>query len=312
MQTHPSAWDPAQLPDASGRTFVVTGGNAGIGYFISEQLATAGATVVLASRSEAKADLAMQAIRMRVPAADVRYHPLDISDLAAARRSGEALTTLDRIDGIVLNAAALGQKRRRVTVDGHELLYGTNYYGNVQFVAAVLPHLLRIGGTRIVTMGSIAQRIGRLDLDDPERTNARYRSFLAYAASKQAQMLFALELHRRLTAAGQNVTSLMAHPGGAIDGLTPDRPPAFTQTLRDRRSAPIARLFAQGKDRAAWPAVRAVLDPAATGGELWGPGSTTGSRPPRLDKLRGALTDPQLARDLWRQTEETLGIRWAV
>ncbi|HEY0249384.1 MAG TPA: SDR family NAD(P)-dependent oxidoreductase [Gryllotalpicola sp.] len=136
---HEPVWNPHAVPRAEGGTFVVTGGNAGIGYFISEQLASAGATVVLASRSEAKAELAMRAIRVRVPAARLRYHPLDISELAGARRSGEALHGHGRIDGIVLNAAVLRQRRRLQTPDGHELVFGTNYYGNVRFVAAALP-----------------------------------------------------------------------------------------------------------------------------------------------------------------------------
>ncbi len=291
---------------------MVTGGNAGIGYFISEQLASAGATVVLASRDQAKADRAMQAIAARVPGADLRRHPLDLADLAAARRSGELLDDLHRIDGVVLNAAALVQRRRLTTVDGHELVFGTNHYGNAQFVAAALPSLLRGADTRIVTMGSLAQRIGSLDLDDLERSGTTYRGLRAYATSKQAQMLFALELDRRLKAARRTTMSLMAHPGGALDGLTPDQPPAFERAPRERLTASLMRPFVQGKDRAAWPAVRALLDPAASGGELWGPGSPSGSRAPRLDKLRGALTDPRLARDLWQRTADLLGLRWAV
>ncbi|WP_433532822.1 SDR family NAD(P)-dependent oxidoreductase [Micromonospora sp. CA-263727] len=292
--------------------FVVTGGNAGIGYFISEQLASAGATVVLASRSQSKADLAMKAIAARIPKADLRYHSLDISDLSAARQSGAALAEFGRIDGIVLNAAVLSQKQRRETADGHELVFGTNYYGNVQFAAAALPTLLHTEGARLVTMGSVAQRIGRLDLNDLEQRNTTYRSMRTYGTSKQAQMHFGLELNRRLVAAGQNMMSLLAHPGGALDGLTPDRPPAFEQTRRDRRNAVLMRPFVQGKDRAAWPAVRALLDPTAAGGELWAPGSATGRCPPRRDPLRGALTDQQLARDLWQKTQETLDIQWTV
>jgi NAD(P)-dependent dehydrogenase (short-subunit alcohol dehydrogenase family) len=312
MQQETPTWNPGDLPDAGGRVFVVTGGNAGIGYFISEQLASTGATVVLASRSEAKAHLAMQAIRVRVPEADLRYHALDIADLAAARRSGESLAGLGRVDGVVLNAASLSQRQRRETVDGHELVFGTNHYGNVQFVAAALPHLLRTAGSRIVTMGSMAQRLGHIDLDDLEPATATYQSLRTYGTAKQAQMLFALELDRRLRAAGRTASSLLAHPGGAVDGLTPDRPPAILPSPRDRRRAVLLRPFVQGKDRAAWPAVRAVLDPTAEGGQLWGPGSPTGRRPPRLDRLRGALGDPQLAHDLWQRTSQTLGITWDV
>ncbi|HEY0117719.1 MAG TPA: SDR family NAD(P)-dependent oxidoreductase [Cellulomonas sp.] len=302
-----TGWDPGVLPDATGRVFVVTGGNAGIGYFISEQLASAGATVVLASRSEAKAHLAMQAIGARVPGASLRYLPLDLSRLPQVRATADGLGALDRIDGLVLNAASLVQKRRSTTQDGHELVLGTNHYGNAQLVAVALPHLARTPGARVVTMGSVAQRAGRIDVDDLEHTRGSYRGLRTYGTAKLAQMLVALELDRRLRTAGRTTVSLIAHPGGAVDGLTPDRPPAFVHTARQRRGAAAMRLFVQGKDRAAWPAVRAALDPDARGGQLWGPGSATGRRPPRLQRLRGALTDHELAAALWERTERELG-----
>ncbi|GAB3598603.1 SDR family NAD(P)-dependent oxidoreductase [Microbacterium tumbae] len=301
-------WNPAELPDARDRVFVVTGGNAGIGYFISEQLAAAGASVVLASRSEAKAQLAMQAITAKVPGARLGRIALDLASMASVRRAADEIGGLERVDGLVLNAASLMQRRRRETSDGHELVFGTNFSGNVHLLSGVLPHLERTPGARIITMGSVAQRIGRLDLDDLEQTRGAYRGFRAYGTAKLAQMLFALELDRRLRAADRDLISLIAHPGGAVDALTPDRAPAFARTDRQRRSAPLMRPFVQGKDRAAWPAVRAALDPRAEGGQIWGPGSATGTRPPRLDTLRGPVNDVDLAGELWRHTISEQGL----
>ncbi|PJJ55699.1 SDR family NAD(P)-dependent oxidoreductase [Compostimonas suwonensis] len=312
MTEHVTPWNPTTLPDARGKTFVVTGGNAGIGYFISEQLAGAGATIVLASRSEAKARLAMQAITQTVPDARLEYIPLDLSSLESARSAGDQIGALHRVDGLILNAAALTQKQRKETTDAHEFVFGTNHYGNAQLIAAALPHLADTPGARLVTMGSVAQRMGRIHLDDLEQHHETYRGFRTYGTSKLAQMLFARELDRRLRAANSTTISLIAHPGGAIDGLTPDRAPAFEHTARQRRGAIVMRPFVQGKDHAAWPAVRAALDPAAQGGQLWGPGSATGSRPPRLDPMRGAFTDTRLAQDLWERTTKELGLQLAV
>src|SRR5262245_16311685 len=115
-------WD---VPRADGRHVLVTGGNAGIGYFVAEQLAGVGAHVILGSRDAAKADAAIAAIRARVPDADVRHLPLDLADPRAIKSS---VDTLDRLDGVVCNAGVyLDQPERRETEDGHELMFATNH-----------------------------------------------------------------------------------------------------------------------------------------------------------------------------------------
>ncbi len=303
-------WNPEALPNASTRQFVVTGGNAGIGYFAAEQLASTGARVIIAARSVEKAELAMQAIRSRLPQARLAHHELDLSSIESARESGAQLHAHGPIDGLLLNAAALTQPRRHETADGHELVWGTNYLGNAAFVARAFPALAQGPASRIVTMGSVAHRFGKVDPALPTERSARYSGLATYGASKQAQMHFALELHRRLTHSHPAILSLLAHPGVPHAGLTPDRAPAFTQTPSSRRAAQFVRPFVQGKDRAAWPAVRALLDPAAAGGQLWGPGSATGSRPPKLHKIGGALTDTALAAQLWERTSELLNLKW--
>jgi NAD(P)-dependent dehydrogenase (short-subunit alcohol dehydrogenase family) len=297
------------LPDeAARRVFVVTGGHAGIGYFASEQLAAAGAEVVLASRRADRADLAMQAIRRHVPDARISHIALDLSRLSAVRDAGAQIAQLPRVDGLILNAAALTQKKRTLTEDGHELVFGTNYFGNAALVAEVLPSLRH--SARIVTMGSMAHGIGRIHLDDLERAQSAYRGFRTYATSKLAQMLFAVELDRRLRARNSSIISAIAHPGGALDGLTPDRPPAFVSSSRQRRAAALQRAFVQGKDRAAWPAVHAALAPEVRGGQLWGPGNRSGRAAPKVEPLRGALDDAALARELWEHTARLLDLQW--
>jgi NAD(P)-dependent dehydrogenase (short-subunit alcohol dehydrogenase family) len=301
-----------EVPDAPGKVFVVTGGHAGIGYFVSEQLALDGARVVLASRSAQKAQQAMQAIRARVPGAELDYLELDLSSLTQVKAAGQEIAALERVDGLILNAASLTQKERRHTPDGHELVFGTNFFGNVQLIAETLPALQRTPASRVVTMGSMAYRIARLHLDDLERSADSYRGFRTYATAKLAQMIFALELDRRLRAAASSTISVIAHPGGALDGLTPDRPPAFTVDPGTRRKARIQRAFVQGKDRAAWPVVQASIGAHVEGGRLWGPGSATGSKPPKLERLRGSLNNRETARALWDQATRELDLHWEI
>ncbi|WP_268934058.1 hypothetical protein [Streptomyces brasiliscabiei] len=121
-----------------------------------------------------------------------------------------------------------------------------------------------------MTTGSFAARSERLDLGDLQSTRD-YRPGRAYGRSKLAQMCFGFELDRRLRTVGSTVLSVVAHPGGALDSLTPSRPPVSVTTPGARFRALPAGLLVRGKDAGAWPVVRAVLDPQVRGGELWGP-----------------------------------------
>lgn len=151
-------WDVHRLPAASGSTFLVTGGNAGIGYFTSEQLAATGAHVVLGSRDRAKADAAMASIRSRVPEAHVSHLPLDLADLTSLKAAVGRLE-LDRLDAVVHNAGvALDDPPRRETGDGHELMFGTNHLGHFALTQWLAPLLSAAPAGRVVTVGSFAAR----------------------------------------------------------------------------------------------------------------------------------------------------------
>ncbi|MFI2611254.1 SDR family NAD(P)-dependent oxidoreductase [Kitasatospora sp. NPDC018619] len=304
-QTPP--WDVHRLPRAEGRRFLVTGGNAGIGYFVAEQLAATGATVVLGSRDRAKAEAAIASIRSLVPGADVRHVPLDLADPASPRACADALGP-DRLDAVVLNAGiALDHPPRRETVNGHELMFATNHLGHFALTHHLAPLLAATPGSRVVTTGSFAAKSERLDLDDLQSTRD-YRPKRTYARSKLAQMLFALELDRRLRAAGSTTLSVLVHPGGALDSLTPSRPPVHVRTTGERlRHLPLG-LVVQGKDAAAWPAVRAVLDPGVRGGRMWSPRAFGLRGAPRVEPLWDHLADTATAARLWQASCELTGV----
>ncbi|GAA4547183.1 SDR family NAD(P)-dependent oxidoreductase [Amycolatopsis samaneae] len=299
-------WDVHRLPRAEGKTILITGGNAGIGYFVAEQLAGAGATVVLGCRSAAKAEAARASIRHRVPGARVGHVPLDLADLSALKATVDALEQA-ALDAVVLNAGVLlDEPPRRETAAGHELMFGTNHLGHFALTGLLLPVLAAAPAARVVTTGSFAAKSEHLDLDDPQST-LDYRPKRAYARSKLAQMCFGLELDRRLRAAGSTVSSVVCHPGGALDSLTPSRPPVHTRTAGERlRGLPLAAVV-QGKESGAWPAVRAVLDPAVTGGQLWGPRVFGLRGLPRLEPVWDNLGDPAVAARLWAASAELTG-----
>ncbi|MEW2347386.1 SDR family NAD(P)-dependent oxidoreductase [Streptomyces sp. NPDC006684] len=296
-------WDVHRLPPAEDRTVLITGGNAGIGYFAAEQLATTGALVVLGSRDRAKAEAAMTSIRSRVPGARVRHLELDLADLSSLKTSVDGLD-LDRLDAVVYNAGvALDDPPRRETKDGHELMLGTNHLGHFALTQWLAPLLSAAPAARIVTVGSFAARSERLDLDDLQSTRD-YRPKRAYGRSKLAQMSFGFALDRRLRAVNSTVLSVVAHPGGALDSLTPSRPPINVTTPGKRLRALPSALLVQGKDAGAWPVVRAVLDPEVRGGQLWGPRIFGLRGTPRREPVPAHMADQAVAARLWTASAE--------
>jgi NAD(P)-dependent dehydrogenase (short-subunit alcohol dehydrogenase family) len=282
-------WGPERLPDQRGRTIVVTGGNAGIGARVSEQLARAGARVVLASRSPERAQATIDGIRDRVPGAALALVRLDLASLDSVRTAAAEVRALGPIDVLINNAGRTDTVRRRETTDdGLELIVGTNAFGAFALTALVAPALADDG--RVVWLGSFATKLVRADHD--LQSERRYAPFRAYGLSKHATSALGFELDRRWRAAGSARRSLVAHPGFALDrGRFP--------------------LFLQSKERGAWPVVRAAIDPDAEGGTFWGPHRGLVGRP-ALAKPAASSADPAFGAEVWRQAEAATGIAFAV
>jgi NAD(P)-dependent dehydrogenase (short-subunit alcohol dehydrogenase family) len=294
------SWNPRALPEQTGRTFVVTGANAGLGFFTSEQLASAGAHVVLACRNPVKAAAAVAAIRGRVRGASVSTLDLDVADLTSVRAAAERMAEFPRLDGLILNAGIVHPPvDRAVSLDGTELVLATNYTGHFLLTGLVLPVLQRTPGSRVVSLGSIITRLLDSALDDLQ-LEVSYTNWKAYAQSKIAAQVFGFELDRRLRAAGlggpAGVQGLVAHPGYSISGRTPGIR-GVNEVSRGKRFVDTLQGFtgAQGKDSGAWPIVRAAIDPAAVGGQYYGPrfltrGTPAQERPTRTSRDRGVAT----------------------
>jgi NAD(P)-dependent dehydrogenase (short-subunit alcohol dehydrogenase family) len=304
-------WDPRHLPSQVGKTFVVTGGNAGIGYFTVEQLAAAGGRVIIAARNHDKARAAMGSIHSRVPAADVEFVHLDLTSLASIGAAAGAISALGPLDGLVNNAGlVISPRRRQVTSDGLELLVGGNALGHFALTAQLFPSLAPAG--RVVGLGSMSTRMVRLDVSDL-LSERRYRPFRAYAFSKHAVHGFAFELDRRLRAAGDSRRSLLAHPGFAVTGLA-ERRPGVTDQARWRRLAEIVlfSLVAQGKDEGAWSSVRAVTDPDAESGTFFGPSRMRLTGPPAALAPEMSSASPEFGAALWSLAEEKTGVHFDI
>lgn len=298
-------WDPRTLPDQTGKHFAVTGGSSGIGYYIAEQLTAAGASVTLLARSEKRADAAIASIRTVTPTAQLAFIPFDLISLASVSAAASALPP---VDGVVLNAGLTSAtKGRELTADGLERMVGENYVAHFALLARALP---KVSG-RVVSMGSMSTRLARADVTDLLQERAKYNASKAYAYSKHAMQAFGFELDRRLRDSGSGIRSLVAHPGFAMDVQAPDRGRYREISAAETLGQNLLRPMTQGKDRGAWPAVRALTDPAAQGGEFYGPRNGLKGTPVPV-KAVAQDYDPAFGAELWRLSEQWAGIKFDV
>ncbi len=302
-----TAWTEADVPGQSGRTAVVTGANSGIGFEAARVLAQRGAAVVLACRDVTRAGAAAARITGSTPDARVTVVRLDLASLASVRAAAQEIRAgHDRLD-LLINNAGLMIPPYGTTADGFELQFGTNHLGHFAFTGLLLDRLLTARGSRVVTVSSNAHRMGRINFDDLA-SRRRYRRMAAYAQSKLANLLFTYELQRRLAAAGARTAALAAHPGTATTNLTRYLPSAVE--LGNRA---FGAVMAQNAAMGALPALRAATDPAARGGEYYGPAGWFGIKGyPRRVASTGRSHDEQAQRRLWRESEHLTGVTFPV
>ncbi|MBC7590157.1 MAG: SDR family NAD(P)-dependent oxidoreductase [Salinibacterium sp.] len=309
-------WNPSQPPRQDGRTFVVTGGNAGLGYFTAEQLTRTGAHVVLATRSPQRAAVAAASIRGNVAGASLDTITVDLASLDSVRDAGARLADYGRLDGLILNAGTtVGSNERQVSVDGFELTMATNFIGHFALTALAWPALVRTESSRVVGLGSLSTLLVHPHAGDmlSERS---YSFFRAYGFSKHSVHGFILELDRRTkqsTAFGRvpDVTATLAHPGYAIGGLSALRPGIEDHTPLQRAAALAIAFGAQGRNRGAAPTVRAALDPTLVGGEFIGPQHLTRGRPV-LQRPTGTSASREFGEHIWALAEEWTGLEFEV
>jgi NAD(P)-dependent dehydrogenase (short-subunit alcohol dehydrogenase family) len=299
-------WTEADMPDLSGRTAVVTGGNAGLGLEIGRVLAARGAHVVLACRSIEKGKAA--AAQIGGDAAAVR---LELASLASVRAAAEEITArYPRLD-LLINNAGVMEVPYQQTADGFELTLATNHLGHFALTGLLLDRLLATPGSRVVTMSSISHLQGVLNFDDLQ-AERDYRPDTAYEQSKLANLLFTFELDRRLRTAAPQTSALAAHPGVVFTNLFHARP-RLQQALLKPQFRIINFWAVQDVRMGALPALRAATDPAARGGDYYGPRRYGLRRrfytgyPDRVEPAQSARDAADQGR-LWRVSERLTGV----
>jgi NAD(P)-dependent dehydrogenase (short-subunit alcohol dehydrogenase family) len=301
-----AGWTTEQIPDQTGRRAVVTGANSGLGIVVAEELARAGAAVILACRDVGRGAAAVGAISTRVPGALLETRRLDLADLASIRDFAGRLAAEDRTIDLLINNAGVMAPPRQVTVDGFELQLATNHLGHFALTGLLLERLIAAPQARVVSVSSILHRRGRIDFDDLQSVE-HYSRFGAYGQSKLANLLFAFELDRRARAAGLSLVSVAAHPGYS------------STNLQAASGGPLARvlalanpLFAQSAAAGALPLLCAATSGVEGGSYLGpdGPGERRGR--PSLVGTSAAAQDRGVAQRLWEVSEALTGVTYGL
>lgn len=306
MSRSTTKWSTTDIPDQTGRIAIVTGANTGLGLETAKALAAHGAHVVLAVRNAEKGKAAAEAITAAHSNADVTLQSLDLSSLESVRRASDELKgRYDKIDLLINNAGVMWTEKSS-TADGFELQFGTNHLGHYALTGLLLERLLPVEGSRVVTVSSIGHRI-RADIHfDDLQWERDYDRVAAYGQSKLANLLFTYELQRRL--ACTNTVALAAHPGGSNTELARNSP-LWVRAVFDV----VAPVLVQGADMGALPTLRAATDPAALGGQYYGPDGFMEQRGnPKVVASSEQSYNLDLQRRLWSVSEELTDVVFPV
>jgi Dehydrogenases with different specificities (related to short-chain alcohol dehydrogenases) len=289
------SWTPDEIDDLSGQRCVVTGANSGIGFHAAKVMAEQGADVVLACRSVEKGEDAASDMD-----GDTEVVELDLASKESIQGFSSELS--GGFDVIVNNAGVMNIPWK-TTDFGFEYQFGVNFLGHFYLNSLVLDRL-RTGG-RVVTVTSLAMRGGELDFDSLNRKET-YEPWQAYGDSKLADMVYALELQRRLDENDVDASSHAAHPGMASTDLFRRGPEMRGNRLKLAAMKIFIRLFAQSAEKGSWATVHAATADL-NGGSLSGPSGLFKSRgAPEIQSPVEDAEDTELGRKLWDFAEQEM------
>jgi NAD(P)-dependent dehydrogenase (short-subunit alcohol dehydrogenase family) len=272
------------------------------------ELARKGAEVILPARTEAKAQDAVRRIQAEVSGARLKPAILDLADLSSVKRFAAEVGD-GPLDLLINNAGVMALPQRELTVDGFERQFATNFLGPFALTALLLPAVLRTPGSRVVTVASTASNYGKIDFDNLQSERVYKPMFGTYSQSKLADLMFAIELQRRLSAAGSTTISTAAHPGYAVTNLQHD-----DLSLGLKLATTLLKpVLSQDAAHGALPTLFAAVAPEAQPGGYYGPdGFQELKGSPAAAKIPPAAKDQAVAERLWSEAEKLTGVRFAV
>ncbi len=297
----------SEMPSQKGKVSIVTGANVGLGYETALGLAKKDCTVVLACRNHDKAEEAKRKILKVVPEAVLEIILIDLKNLDSVHGFAEEFRVkYSRLDLLIMNAGIM-MPPYSTTKDGFESQMGVNYFAHFLLCNLLFPIIKKTDNARIVTLGSLAHRKGKIDFDNLN-SEKKYSKWGAYSMSKLACIMFAYELQRRIDLAGVNAISVAAHPGLSNTNLA-HHLPGFMEKL----FAPLTSLIGQSAKEGAKPTLMAALDPDVKGGEYYGPtGFMEYKGEPGKVKSSDKSHEVRTAQRLWEVSEKLTGKEFIV
>ena len=302
-------WTPESLDSQKGKTYLITGGNAGIGFEATKLLASKGAKVIILSRNEKKVNAAIEEIKQFYPNADIEFTKLNLASLESVRSAAKNInSSIEKIDALICDAAIAQIATQKFTTDGLESQLGVNYYGNFLLSALLFDKIDKSHG-RIVYVSSLGYKMGhkRIQFEDMN-FDKNYHPNNVYSHSKLALMLFAYELQRRVKKTNKNMQIQVCHPGSSKTTLIKEDAPFLTRMLLK-----LIFPFFQSAQKGSWPEVLCATEDELEDETFYGAtkrGETVG--PIGKSTLHSFALDEEVAKKLWSVSEEKIGFTWKI
>lgn len=295
------------ISNLTGKTALVTGGNAGLGYESVKALAANGAHVIMASRNRKKADQARMEILQLDPGASIEILDLDLGSLKSIEEAASKVLANHKSLEILMNNAGLMAMPELKTADGFEMQFGVNHLGHWALTSRLMPLLLKADAARVVTTTSTAHHMSlRINAKNPHM-RGKYSPWGAYSHSKLANYYFSLGLHRMFQDAGLSAMSLLAHPGLSHTSLQ-------VNTVEQGGVGASGKFFMEQAAKngmsaldGALPQIRAAVDPDARSGEFYVP-RRVNTGDPISRKFRRPFAESEIAK-LWKISEAETGLK---
>lgn len=299
-------WTKTDMPDQSGRTVMITGANAGIGFETALAFYEKGASVILACRNKENAKAAAEKIQQHKGSGQLKIGILDLSSLKAIKEYAEEfIQQHSRLDLLINNAGVMVPPPSK-TADGFELQFGVNFLGHFALTGYLYPLLNATSGSRVVNVSSMAYLRGKIDFENLHSEQS-YDAMREYAQSKLANILFTLELQRRIEATNGQVQSIAAQPGANKTELARH----MSDTDFNAAVQRIGELMEPWQG--ALPSLMAATLPGAKGGDFYSPDQDNGYRGyPAKAVIEPHALDKETAKKLWEFAAEITGIRFPV
>lgn len=297
--------------DLSNYTVVITGSNAGLGLQLALRLVELDANIVMACRNIEKARQSSNKLLARNPNARITILPLDVSDPDSIEAFAYQFRNEVGQLHILINNAGIVTPTLLRNANGHEMHLATNYLGAFMLTGLLLPCFGASETSRIINVGSLANRFGEFDFNDPNWEYTKFNHWKAYGRSKIAIAAFTMELNRRLRARSSNTIALSAHPGFANTEMGAKNGAMTPKNVISKWLHGLINPFVPSPEEAAEPLVYATTSRCVAGGDYYGPtGFLEIQGKVGKAKIRPVINNTEFGRNLWDLSERLTGFRY--